>query len=72
MAMVANTTQSIDGALEYPEKVKELEDLFWQEAQKYDVWLVVGSLGRSLQPESKSQRVAKKHWELTTKVLSGA
>jgi len=61
-------TQSIDVASEYPDKVKELEDLFWQETEKYDVWPVGGSLGRSLQPESNPQGAAKKHWELTTNV----
>jgi arylsulfatase len=60
--------QSEDLAGKYPEKVKELETLFWNEAEKYDVYPVGGSLGRTLQPESNPQAAAKKHWELTTNV----
>lgn len=61
-------TQSVDLAQQFPEKVKELEELFWKEAEKYDVTPVGGSLGRTLQPESNPQAAAKKHWELTTNV----
>lgn len=61
-------TQSMDLAQKFPEKVKELEDLFWKEAEKYDVTPLGGSLGRMLQPESNPQAAAKKHWELTTNV----
>jgi arylsulfatase A-like enzyme len=60
--------QSVDLADKYPEKVKELEAIFWKEAEKYDVYPVGGSLGRVLQPESNPAAVAKKHWELTTNV----
>jgi len=60
--------QSVNVADKYPEKVKELETIFWKEAQKYDVLPIGGSLGRMLQPESNPQHVAKKHWELTTNV----
>jgi arylsulfatase len=60
--------QQVNVADQYPEKVKELEQLFWEEADKYDVYPIGGSLGRTLQPESNPQRVAKKHWELTTNV----
>jgi arylsulfatase len=60
--------QQVNVADQYPEKVKELEKLFWEEADKYDVYPVGGSLGRSLQPESNPQRAAKKHWELTPNV----
>ena len=60
--------QSVNLADKNPEKVKELEELFWKEAEKYNVYPVGGSLGRMLQPESNPQRVAKKHWELTTNV----
>ncbi len=60
--------QQVNVADQYPEKVKELEELFWQEAEKYDVYPVGGSLGRALQPESNPQRAAKKHWELTPNV----
>ena len=60
--------QSKNLAAEYPEKVKEMEAIFWQEAEKYSVYPVGGSLGRMLQPESNPQRAAKKHWELTTNV----
>jgi len=61
-------TQSNDIAAQHPEKVKELEKIFMQEAEKYDVFPLGGSLGRMLQPESNPQAVAKKHWELTTNV----
>jgi len=60
--------QSINLADDYPEKVKELEAIFWEEAEKNDVFPVGGSLGRTLQPESNPQADAKKHWELTTNV----
>ena len=60
--------QSVDLASQYPDRVKDLEDLFWKEAERYDVLPVGGSLGRSLQPASNPQSVAKKHWELTTNV----
>jgi arylsulfatase len=60
--------QQVNVADQYPEKIKELEELFWQEAEKYDVYPVGGSLGRMLQPESNPQRAAKRHWELTTNV----
>jgi len=60
--------QSVNLAEQYPEKVKELEELFWKEAEKYDVYPVGGALGRALQPESNPQRAAKRHWELTTNV----
>ncbi len=60
--------QQVNVADRYPEKVKELERVFWEEAEKYDVYPVGGSLGRTLQPESNPQRVAKRHWELTPNV----
>lgn len=60
--------QSVNLADKNPEKVKELEELFWSEAEKYDVYPVGGSLGRTLQPESNPAAVAKKHWELTSNV----
>ncbi len=60
--------QSNNLAEEFPEKVKELEAIFWSEAEKYDVFPVGGSLGRALQPESNPQRAAKRHWELTPNV----
>ncbi|HEY9129955.1 MAG TPA: arylsulfatase [Sulfurovum sp.] len=60
--------QSVNLADKYPKKVKELETLFWKEAEKYNVFPVGGSMGRVLQPESNPQGVAKKHWELTTNV----
>ena len=60
--------QQVNVADQYPEKVKELEEIFWAEAEKYNVYPVGGSLGRSLQPESNTQRAAKKHWELTPNV----
>jgi hypothetical protein len=60
--------QQVNVADKYPEKVKELEKLFWEEAEKYDVYPVGGSLGRALQPESNPQRAAKRHWELTPNV----
>jgi arylsulfatase len=60
--------QSINLADQYPEKVKELEKIFWQEAEKYNVYPVGGSLGRALQPESNPQAAAKSHWELNTNV----
>jgi len=60
--------QSVNLADKYPEKVKELEAIFWEEAEKNDVLPVGGSLGRSLQPESNPQKAAKRHWELTTNV----
>jgi hypothetical protein len=60
--------QQVNVADQYPEKVKELEKLFWEEAEKYDVYPVGGSMGRMLQPESNPQRAAKKHWELTPNV----
>ena len=61
-------TQSVDVASKYPEKVKELEAIFMQEAEKYDVFPLGGSMGRFLQPESDPRSAAKKHWELTTNV----
>lgn len=61
-------TQSVDLASKHPEKVKELEAIFMQEAEKYDVFPLGGSMGRFMQPESNPQSVAKKHWELTTNV----
>jgi arylsulfatase len=60
--------QTVNVAAQYPEKVKELEAIFWKEAKQYDVYPVGGSLGRLLQPESNPAAVAKKHWELTTNV----
>jgi len=60
--------QQVNVADKYPEKVKELEKIFWEEAEKYDVYPVGGSLGRMLQPESNPQRAGKRHWELTTNV----
>ena len=51
--------QQVNVADQYPEKVKELEKIFWEEADKYDVYPVGGSLGRSLQPESNPQRAGK-------------
>jgi arylsulfatase len=60
--------QQVNLADEYPEKVKELEEIFWKEAEKYDVYPIGGSLGRTLQPESNPQRAAKRHWELTPNV----
>ncbi len=53
---------------QYPEKVKELAKIFWEEAEKYNVYPVGGSLGKMLQPESNAQRAAKKHWELTPNI----
>ena len=61
-------TQSIDLASKNPEKVKELEKILMQEAKKYDVFPLGGSLAAFLQPESRPQAAAKKHWELTTNV----
>ena len=61
-------TQSVNIAKQNPEKVKELEKIFWEEAKKYNVIPIGGSLGRQLQPESSPQSVAKSHWELTTNV----
>lgn len=58
--------QTVNVADQYPEKVKELEKIFWEEAQKYDVEPVGGGLARMLQPEANPAAVAKKHWELTT------
>jgi len=60
--------QSVNLADQNPEKVKELEALFWKEAEKYDVYPVGGGLARMLQPEANPASVAKKHWELTTNV----
>ena len=60
--------QQVNVADQYPEKVRELEKIFWEEADKYDVYPVGGSLGRTLQPESNPQRAGKKHWELTPNV----
>jgi hypothetical protein len=60
--------QQVNVADQYPEKVKELEKLFWEEAEKYDVYPIGGSLGKMLQPESSAQQAAKKHWELTPNV----
>jgi arylsulfatase len=60
--------QSVNVAEQYPEKVVELEELFWEAAEKYDVYPVGGSMGRLLQPESNPAAAAKKHWELTTNV----
>ena len=60
--------QQVNVADQYPEKVKELEEIFWEEAKKYDVYPVGGSLGRLLQPASNPQRAAKRHWELTPNV----
>jgi arylsulfatase len=60
--------QQVNVADQHPEKVKELEKIFWEEADKYDVYPVGASLGRTLQPESNPQRAGKKHWELTTNV----
>jgi arylsulfatase A-like enzyme len=60
--------QQVNVADKYPEKVRELEKIFWEEADKYDVYPVGGSLGRTLQPESNPQRAGKKHWELTPNV----
>lgn len=60
--------QSMNLADRYPEKVKELERLFWKEAEKYKVYPVGGSLGRFLQPESNPAAAARKHWELTPNV----
>jgi arylsulfatase len=60
--------QQVNVADQYPEKVKELEKIFWEEADKYNVSPVGGSLGRLLQPESNPQRAAKRHWELTPSV----
>jgi arylsulfatase len=61
-------TQSINVADQYPEKVKELEELFWKQAEKYDVYPVGGGLARMLQPEANPASAAKTHWELTTNV----
>jgi arylsulfatase len=60
--------QTKNVADQYPDKVKELEALFWEEAEKYDVYPVGGGLARMLQPEANPASVAKKHWELTTNV----
>jgi hypothetical protein len=60
--------QTVNVAGKHPDKVKELEKLFWKEAKKYNALPIGGSLGRLLQPESNPQLVAKKHWELTTNV----
>ncbi len=60
--------QTTDVAAQHPEKVKELEAVFWREAEKNNVFPIGGSLGRNLQPESNPQAEAKKHWELTTNV----
>lgn len=60
--------QSVNLADKYPEKVKELAEIFWEEAKKNNVYPVGGSLGRTLQPESNPQRAAKKHWELTSNI----
>jgi arylsulfatase A-like enzyme len=35
--------QQVNVADQYPEKVKELEAIFWEEAEKYDVYPVGGS-----------------------------
>jgi len=60
--------QQVNVADKFPEKVKELEKIFWEEAEKYDVYPIGGSLGKTLQPESNPQRAAKRHWELTPNV----
>lgn len=64
----ADPAQSVDLAKKYPGKVKDLEAIFMQEAEKYNVFPLGGSLGRILQPESNPQGVAKKHWEFTANV----
>ena len=60
--------QQVNVADQYPEKVRELEKIFWAEAEKYNAYPIGGSLGRALQPESNPQRAAKRHWELTPNV----
>lgn len=60
--------QTVNVAAQFPEKVKELERIFWQEAEKYGAYPIGGSLGRALQPESDPQAAARKHWEFTTNV----
>jgi hypothetical protein len=57
----------VNVADQYPEKVKELEAIFWEEAEKYDVYPLAVH-GQMLQPESNPQRAAKRHWELTPNV----
>ncbi|MBB3699428.1 sulfatase-like hydrolase/transferase [Flammeovirga yaeyamensis] len=58
--------QSKNIADQHPEKVKELEKLFWVEAEKYNVFPVGAGLGTLLQPESSTAKGAKKYWEFTT------
>ena len=60
--------QSRNLADQYPEKIKELEAVFWEEADKYNVYPIGGGLARMLQPEANPAAAAKKHWELTTNV----
>jgi arylsulfatase len=63
-----NPIQQVNVADQYPERVKELEEIFWREAEKYNVYPVGGSMGRVLQPESNPQHEAKKHCVLTPNV----
>jgi hypothetical protein len=67
-AKTNHPAQSVDLAARYPEKVKELEEILWKEAGKYNVYPLGGGLARILQPEANPAAVAKKHWELTTNV----
>ncbi|NME72005.1 arylsulfatase [Flammeovirga aprica] len=60
--------QSVNIADQNPEKIKELEKIFWDEAEKYDVFPIGGAMGRVIQPESNTSMDAKTNWVLTPNV----
>ncbi len=64
--------QQVNVADQYPEKVKELEKIFWEEADKYDVYPVGGSLGRSLATGIQSAAGGKTTLGTHTQCIPGA
>jgi len=71
-------TQADDVAARYPEKVKELEGLFWKEAEKYNVlpldWRAVERLNAELQgwPSLAGKRKTFAYYPGQTALPSGA
>ncbi len=64
--------QSINLADEYPDKVKELEDLFWKEAEKYDAFPIGGSLGQNAAARIESPGCCQKALGTDPQCLQGS
>jgi hypothetical protein len=61
-------TQDKDLAAEYPDKLKELQDVFWQEAKKYEVLPLDSSVATRLVAPRPSVSAGRSEFDLTTRM----